>query len=217
MENEEWRDVVGYEGLYRVSDRGRVFSVKNNRVLKPGVFGNSYLNVALYKDTKRKTKRIHSLVAHSFLDSDYLANGLVVNHINFDKQNNNLYNLEIITQRENVSKRNILGSSKYTGVCRIRDKWRAAIVLNKKSICLGLFMSEIEASRCYQSALLCVKEGRVQDIIGNIRSTKGYYFYKRTNKWKAQIWLFGKLKHLGYFNTEEEAKEVFLQASKVES
>lgn len=108
---EEWRDIAGYEGLYQVSNQGRVKSLKrwdvNKKIfvdgasiLKPTDNGNSYLIIGLRNNTKRKNHYIHRLVAGAFLDNPY---GLkYVNHIDYNTRNNDVSNLEWCSQKENV-------------------------------------------------------------------------------------------------------------------
>lgn len=110
---EVWKDIKGYEGLYQVSNLGRVRSLDlvrtewdgtkklyKGKVLKGVTQKLGYIAFDLYKDGKRKNIRCHVLVAKSFL-SDMSAN-LVVNHKDGNKANNNVNNLEWITFKENV-------------------------------------------------------------------------------------------------------------------
>jgi hypothetical protein len=92
----------------------------------------------------------------SFLGHKPCGYKLVVNHIDFNKLNNNLVNLEIITNRENCNKKHLKSSSKYVGVawCKASKKWRAMIDINNKSNYLGLYNTELEASNAYQNKLL---------------------------------------------------------------
>ena len=62
---EIWRDITGYEGLYKISSLGRVMSVKRNKILKPGNTGK-YLIVVLCKNGVRNTHLVHRLVAFEF-------------------------------------------------------------------------------------------------------------------------------------------------------
>lgn len=103
--DEEWRDVIGYEGLYQVSNFGRVRSLnyrkrKEHRLLKP-VYSksNGYYDVVLSKNQKHKHHRVHKLVAMAFV-SGY-KEGLFVNHKDENKLNNHAENLEWITQSAN--------------------------------------------------------------------------------------------------------------------
>ena len=95
----EWRDVVGYEGLYKVSEYGDVLSVKSNELLKPQNDCRGYLQVGLYKNRKRKQYKIHRLVATAFCEGAEYFNE--VNHIDEDKTNNHYSNLEWCTREYN--------------------------------------------------------------------------------------------------------------------
>lgn len=104
MINEEtWKDVVGYEGLYRVSDWGRVMSLwfGKRKILKPGKEKTGYLSVQLCKDGKQTTSLIHRLVVTSFIGP--IPSGMVVNHLNENKRDNRLSNLEICTHQKNLN------------------------------------------------------------------------------------------------------------------
>lgn len=165
---ETWKDIPGYEGLYQVSDLGRVRSLdrevkdsrwgrqrRKGRVLKPGQNEKGYLKVVLSKNGKTKNQKIHQLVAISFLNHDPKDSKLVVDHIDNDKNNNRLYNLQLVTNRENASKDRNGYTSNYVGVYweKQTKKWRAAIYVNGKSIKLGRFDSEYEAHLAYQNEL----------------------------------------------------------------
>jgi hypothetical protein len=80
---------------------------------------------------------------------------LVVNHKDFNKLNNNLDNLEIITQRQNTNKKHLKSSSQYIGVFwnKQNKKWKSQIRINKKIKYLGYFVNEIDAHNAYQNAL----------------------------------------------------------------
>ena len=101
-ENEEvWKDIFGYEGLYQVSDCGIVKSLKfgKERILKPGTDGNGYLFVYLYKNRKKKMCKVHRLVCQTFLPN---PNNLPqVNHKDEDKTNNKVDNLEWCDRKYN--------------------------------------------------------------------------------------------------------------------
>lgn len=103
MEKEEWRDIPGYEGVYKVSNLGKVKSIKfkNERILKPDK-DRGYHKVSLYTNGTRKKYFVHRLVCCAFLDLNLLSSELVVNHINGIKDDNRLYNLEVISQLANV-------------------------------------------------------------------------------------------------------------------
>lgn len=89
---EEWRDIPGHEGLYQVSNKGRVKSLRNNIILKPGKFPNGYLYAPLKVSGSQSNKTIHRLVASVFLPNPDQKKE--VNHKDGNKQNNTIENLE---------------------------------------------------------------------------------------------------------------------------
>ena len=105
---EIWKNIKGYEGLYQVSNMGRVKSLerKNSqgrtvkeRILKPAVKKAGYVEVNLYAGGKPKTCKVHRLVCEAF--NDNRDEKPEVNHINEIKTDNRACNLEWCTRREN--------------------------------------------------------------------------------------------------------------------
>ncbi len=110
---EAWIDITDYEGLYRVSNMGRVVSIKRSGskggLLKP-YYCRGYLAVILSKEGKHKSKKVHRLVAQHFIANH--NNHLFVNHKDGRKENNAVENLEWCTREYNDWHRsNILGKS----------------------------------------------------------------------------------------------------------
>ena len=101
--SEVWRDIEGYEGLYQVSNQGRVKSFKWNkeRFLKPSMDKDGYLLVTLCAGGKPKTLKVHRLVCEAFHENP--DNKPQVNHINEDKTDNRACNLEWCTCKQNVN------------------------------------------------------------------------------------------------------------------
>lgn len=102
---EIWKDIKDYEGLYQVSNLGRVKSLSNSKrkkekILQPVSISDGYVQVGLYKCGKRAKFLIHRLVAQAFLDNP--NNLSQVNHINGIKSDNETKNLEWCTGCENV-------------------------------------------------------------------------------------------------------------------
>lgn len=91
---------------YKVTDKGEVINIKTGRKLKPIKKTNGYMQVNLSMNGERKSIMIHQLIAEAFLNkpSDYGNGFIVINHIDGNKENNSLDNLEYTTQQDNVRK-----------------------------------------------------------------------------------------------------------------
>ena len=131
------------------------------RILNCGLDGDGYKHVSLSKNGYCKTTKIHKLVAMEFLN--HKPNGgvkIVIDHINNIKIDNRLENLQLISNRENLTKDRNFGTSSYIGVSRVcsRNKWRSDIYINGKPIYLGLFNNEIDASNAYQNELKIINQ-----------------------------------------------------------
>ena len=112
--NEIWKDIKGFENLYQVSNFGRVKSLprkgqRRELVLKPTPDTKGYERVKLTKDSKGYTKKVHRLVAETFIPNP--KNKPTVDHIDGNKRNNNVSNLRWFTYKEQVND-NILTKNK---------------------------------------------------------------------------------------------------------
>lgn len=95
---EIWKDIEGYEGIYQISNIGRVRN-KNGLILRQRASKDGYVRILLYNKQKYKAKYVHILVAKAFiLNPD---NKPEVNHIDANKSNNSFDNLEWVTRQEN--------------------------------------------------------------------------------------------------------------------
>lgn len=165
---EKFIDIPGYEGLYQVSDLGRVKAlqresthingnvhIKKEKILKQANNGNNYLSVLLYNENKeKKSFYVHRLVLKTFLeDSD-----LLVDHKNHIRLCNVLSNLRYLTPRLNASTvvNRPTPASKYVGVNKTNNpvkKWKAVLRINGTKRHIGSYITEEEASEAYQKAL----------------------------------------------------------------
>src|SRR6478735_977641 len=154
---EEWRDVKSYENIYKVSDLGRVVCLRKSKIrfLRQRKSPSGYLRTNFHLNGKRKTRHIHQLVAIAFLNFTPNGQEFVPNHKNFIKTDNRKLNLEIVTNRENSNRKHIKSSSEFVGVDyhKRTKKWRSRIVYKNKLIHLGMFESELSASKAYQDKL----------------------------------------------------------------
>ena len=96
---ETWKDIKGYEGLYQVSNYGRIKSVRNNIIRKTTYAGKGYRRVNLVLNGKAKYYYIHRLVAEAFIPNE--ESKPLVNHKDLNILNNNVDNLEWCTSKEN--------------------------------------------------------------------------------------------------------------------
>lgn len=155
LEGEVFKDIINFPG-YRVSNMGRVTSVRKSkdvRLLIPHLEKSGYVTVVLVgKVGKLSTKRIHSLVAGAFLGHTYKKGGLIVDHIDNNKSNNKLSNLQLISIRENSTKDK---ENKFTGVTldKVSNRYRSRITIEGKRIHLGMFNTQEEAYDAYLNKL----------------------------------------------------------------
>lgn len=99
-EEEIWKDIIDYEGLYQISNYGNVYSCISNKILKPSCNTNGkYLGVILCKNGKKRRFQIHRLVATAFILNPY--NYPIVNHKDGCDTNNYYTNLEWCTYEYN--------------------------------------------------------------------------------------------------------------------
>jgi hypothetical protein len=155
IQEEIWKDIPNYEGLYQASNLGRIKSLKwcKERILKDALNDKGYKIVVLCKG-KPCTKTTSRLVISAFLGIDSRQ----VDHINGIKTDNRLLNLRYVSPRENVQYHHIKNknkTSKFVGVSwrKNEQKWRACICINGKDFSLGYFNSEIEASFAYRKKI----------------------------------------------------------------
>ena len=124
---ETWKPVIGYEGFYEVSDLGNVRSLARTttkgKVLKQYCNPrNGYMYISLCKHNEKKQKRVHIAVMEAF--TDFRSHGFnaeaVIDHLDGDKQNNCIENLEVVTQRENDRRQRKRKKQRYRG-CEVID------------------------------------------------------------------------------------------------
>lgn len=111
---EIWKDIKGYEGIYQISNLGRIKTLaktvrkwdgtarRSEQILKPILQKSGYCHIGLWRNGKRKQSRVHRLVAAAFCTNSDPDNKTQVNHLNENKQDNRAENLEWATPRENT-------------------------------------------------------------------------------------------------------------------
>jgi hypothetical protein len=163
---EIWKDIKGYEGHYQINNFGKVKSLQRQittsigstlkikeSIRKTSISNSGYEMITLTSNRVNKSFSIHSLVFRTF-KGDYEG---IINHLDENKLNNNISNLEITNHRGNAvysidktkTKSNYIGVYSYFNT----GKYTARITINKKRENLGVFNTEEEASEAYQKRL----------------------------------------------------------------
>jgi hypothetical protein len=156
---EIWKDIPDYEGLYQVSNIGRVRRyVKSKKLYKLNILtidNRGYYHKGLCKNGSKKIFSVHQLVAKAFLNHKPNGMNLVIDHINDNKLDNRVENLQIVTQRFNARKTQGNYSSNYKGVYwnKNQKKWHSQIRINGEKKYLGRFENEYDAHLAYEKAL----------------------------------------------------------------
>ena len=144
---EEWQAVKGYEGLYEVSNQGRVKSLPRNttkgKILVAEKNHRGYYRVGLTKNNKQKHFSIHRLVAEVFIPNP--QNKPQVNHIDGNKQNNSVENLEWVTHSENMKHATEMGLNPMVENNAVHSK--PVEMLSLHGVCIQVFKSIADASR----------------------------------------------------------------------
>lgn len=160
---EEWRCIIGYNGNYEISNFGGIRSCFNGveRNLKYLLNSIGYYTCGLSNNGKTKSLYIHRLVAIHFISNP--ESKRTVNHIDGNRLNNKVDNLEWNTDRENNCHR-IIGknkASKFVGVYLDKNNhWYSQIYFNGKNKHLGYFQNEQDA---YQARVNFEKENNIQN------------------------------------------------------
>lgn len=94
-----WKDIKDYEGLYKISTLGDVYSVNRKKLIYQSMDRYGYKQCLLYKNNKHKTKKIHRMVAEAFIPNTY--NKPQINHKDGNRTNNRIDNLEWCNNSEN--------------------------------------------------------------------------------------------------------------------
>lgn len=228
---EVWKDVAGYNGLYQVSNWGNLKSTNHytfkeivgKEVLIKGQILKCPINADGYKTIvfsggglKKKSNTVHLLVYKTFKNAN-IPKGWEVDHIDNNKLNNRLDNLQLIKCRQNSTKRsmNLHKTSRFTGVSWEggRGKWQSHIRYNGGNYYLGRYDNEIDAAMAYQKALKEIEAGifkkreRIKPLTSDFL---GVSFHKEAQKWSARF----QHRYIGLYNTEQEAANAIKEAEK---
>ncbi len=166
---EIWKDIKGYEGIYQISNKGQVKSKARRgnwkeTILKPSETRDHYFVVTLSKNGVHKSRRVNRIVAETFIENP--LNKPEVNHIDGDKHNNNVENLEWVTTKENIihsykcKLRTAEESAKSLGIYakkgKINPKSKTVYQFNKQGKLVAVYGSVREAERKTKISSNCI-------------------------------------------------------------
>lgn len=141
---EEWKPIKGFKGLYEVSNTGKIKSFQRGKtkILRQNISQRGYHHVILSKNKVNKDLRVHRLVASAFIPNP--LNKPEVNHIDGNKDNNNVDNLEWATCKENID------HAIKMGLCdeRIKNRRCPVMVFDMNNNFIGKFQSQMMAAKC---------------------------------------------------------------------
>lgn len=132
LANEQWRDIYGYDGMYQVSDLGRVRSRYSGewKLIRTNKDKYGYLQVSLCKGGKHKRFYVHRLVAQAFIENDDSGKN-EVNHIDECKQNNRVSNIEWCDRHYNITYNDIHWRRKTSKRRKLKDLYRPDLSIQK--------------------------------------------------------------------------------------
>lgn len=151
-------NVRDFEGLYVVTDEGKVYATRTGKEIKGVMNKSGYLQLNLRKNGVKTTARVHQIVYYSFNRNRSKSDNLVIDHIDGNKMNNALSNLRKITTRQNTARAK---TNKYgRGVVFYPhiEKYGANIQFGKTRYFLGVYETQEQAAQAYRDALTKHKE-----------------------------------------------------------
>lgn len=179
LEGEEWRDIEGFEGYYKVSSKGRIKSLERTCIRKGFLYGvperllsisnKIYKNVILTKNAKKYYYLVHRLVAQAFIPNPECKKE--VNHIDGNKYNNQIENLEWVSRTENQKHAKDIGLRDLTGKDHPNSKKIGIYNLNMD------FIKEFDCMTDLFKAYGFKTKQSVTDVANGLKSSyKGYKF-----------------------------------------
>lgn len=192
--NEIWKDIPGYAGQYRVSNHGNVFSSKSNKFLKPTISNTGYAHVQLYDEHRYAVVNVHRLVADAFLPNQ---NRLPeINHIDGDKLNNHVDNLEWVSRSDN--QKHAIKSGLRTPSPKIRNadcysvSGKIILQYSVQGDFIRAWDSFSEAAHAYDCSVSTISSC----VCGKIRSCRGF-IWKSHEGGEIQTHIQGIIEHGG--------------------
>lgn len=166
--HEIWKSIKGYENLYEVSNIGNVRNKKNKVLKVKNINSNGYYRVELWKKNKKRNVLIHRLVAETFIPN--LNNLPCINHIDMNRKNNCVSNLEWCTQKMNM---------KFASLFSDNFKQRNKIIIQYDLN--GNYLNEYKNIN-QASEINKINKGNICSCCKNIRKQAGGYIWRYKNE-----------------------------------
>jgi hypothetical protein len=156
--NEVWKEIKGYEGLYQVSNLGRIKSSHKEKhiIIKPGKDKDGYLQFGFSNNGTVLMRKIHRKVAETFIDNPH--NKKTVNHINGIKDDNRVENLAWCTHLENMQHARRIGLIDQHGEKSVRAKLSLSEVRAIRKSYKETKLNQYELAEIYGVSQTCISE-----------------------------------------------------------
>lgn len=228
---EIWKPVVGYEGLYEVSNIGNVKSLPkkrgyvngNEKIIRPFRNDGGYLLVSLSKNNKMKHYQVHRLVAQAFIPN--LKNKPQVDHISRIRDDNRVENLRWVSVSENGNNTCLNSIIEYKGQKRTVSEWSRILGIKQVTLHRRLFYSNWSVEKAFNTPVksktegktekemlldyLCSNEYITNDIAKSVLGIKN--FHPRISSLRKDGFLISKhkteSKEIRYFLKNDESEE----------
>ena len=149
-EIEVWKQIEEIPSKYEVSSNGIIRNSISGKTVSQRKMYKGYMTVMLYFNNKSYHRRVHKLMMEAFYG---VSKDKVVNHLDGDRANNILSNLEYVFYRENVCHGKVVKGLTGTTFFKPRDKWQSRILIDGKRRFLGYFDTKEQAHEAYKIAL----------------------------------------------------------------
>lgn len=168
MPQEIWKDIPIYVGRYQASNLGRIKNIQTNHIMKQQIDIDGYFIVSL-EGLKKRTYKVHRLVAMTFIPNP--LNKAQINHIDGNKKNNVITNLEWVTPRENIKHAYKIGIYSRAQHSRAQDKHKKSVLKMENGNVVSKYESLSQAAKMHN-----VKKQSILFAIKKNRKSCGYYW-----------------------------------------
>ena len=158
-----WKDIPCFQGKYQANTNGEIRNKKNNNIIKQYINNKGYYTVTLYRNHKSSRYNVHTLIAKTFIKNN--DNLPLINHMDGNKLNNNINNLEWCTSRHNIEHAYNNGLKK--------GCWKRVYQYDKSGKLIAIYDSQTLASMITK-----IKRSDISRSCNSDNSTAGGYFWR---------------------------------------